>query len=79
MQMFVLDLDVTHYVVWKPNDLLVLKIRRSEDFWSKNYPKTEKKFKNVILHELLATYYTKKNEWLKTRPIFFIFLHLIEF
>lgn len=61
MQMFVLDLNVAHYVIWKKSGILVLTINKNISFWDKYYPKTESFFKYVLLPEIIGKCYTKNN------------------
>ena len=59
LQMKICDINNCHFVVWSPNELVVLKIVCNNDFLYMALPKAYDFFKNGILPELINKWYSR--------------------
>lgn len=60
MQMQLTETFFGDLVIWHPEELVIIRVLRDDQFWAREYPKTVSFFYDVIMPELLAKYYTQK-------------------
>lgn len=59
MQLFVLNVDLAHFVVWTKNEITIIVVIKNISFWEIEYPKTKIFFERVILPEIMGTFYIR--------------------
>lgn len=58
MEMVLTNLDFCDFVVWNPNDIVIKRVYKNEEFWAKQCENALLFFRKALLPELLGTYYS---------------------
>lgn len=59
MQMQLTETFFGDLINWHPEELVIIRVVRDDDFWAREYPKKVSFFYDIIMPELLAKYYTQ--------------------
>lgn len=60
MLIFMTESIAAHFVIWTPNDLILIVVEPNYEFWTNNYKTAEIFLRKIILPEILGKIYTRK-------------------